>query len=929
MKKLLLIFALLYGFLSYSQAGPTLGVGLEALTLNKGTIDVEVLTKIIMKKQKELKNEALKRFMFKMFPETNYTSRYYVQNCLNILLNEKNPQVIEKEILELTTNYAIALGLTKALIELNDNNVFEATTALPTAPKTTPTEKATSDAKTAVDLKEKPTFDQRITDLRNTKYKSTRITNINDEITDVKSDLEKAITSEKYYKSKRLNKRLKRLNSRLFAIKMRNEINLAVVQEPVATSTNEITFGTKLDIVSLSLSENELIRKKGFFKNKIDFREEVNLGALNLDLQKVSVMTNKIDILIKPYIENYEIIKAFLSNSDSGDNAKNITEELNKIYLNQLTQNKDFIKTFDGYFNDKANVNSSQLIQSLNEAKFLKKLLTIKSKLKVLENINPAEIEKLKNEITTNVKFDDSYIQINKAKDFVNPLIEKYNEILDLGKELKIKELEVFSKITKKINTAEYYIKNSDNKSKSLISNIEKDINEKAILNQDIKKLENEKMLLLQKAPDTIVVSIDSLITSNKNAINLIDNRYTLDKIEEIKNAFNTINVNDNLIKLDEILDLKLKDAKELITSSSVFFNEFLEILIKDIKVLELNLNLSQLKSADKDKIVSVYVDLFEKLNHLKNNKNITLEDVNFLEKNILKRVYETKLIDVSGVDENYDKLITQIKFLAPLLKIKIITDKNLNFKYSKSFISLFEFIGNLNKLDEAETYTSIIDLLRENSEIILTDLPEGKFKEGYTIFINGMKKYTLINTSDDVKNEYVEIDIVSFLNDLQQYYERNNPSKFSLYLSVGLNQNLFFNEFTFPESSEKINSIGFASEKIGVKYKLLDFKKYRGYENVIKSDVYLNKRSPFVNEWYVMTYGSGLLYSLANTSTNQNFSFAHIGFGTGIRFYNALDVNLTIGLPFVKNENFGNNGFIGIGLDIPLGEYLEGLGNK
>lgn len=252
---------------------------------------------------------------------------------------------------------------------------------------------------------------------------------------------------------------------------------------------------------------------------------------------------------------------------------------------------------------------------------------------------------------------------------------------------------------------------------------------------------------------------------------------------------------------------------------------------------------------------------------------------------------------------------------------------------------SLFEFISNLDNLDKAQTYESIINLLREYSHIVEGQLPNSKFKEGYIIFINGMKKYTLINSSPE--NQYVEIDIVSFLNDLQQFYNRNNPSRFSLYLTLGLNENFFFKDFTFPDDGseaenpdnpkkpETIKTIGFASEKIGVKYKIYDFKKYRGYENVIKDDVYLNKRAPFINEFYTILYGSGLLYTLANTSTDQNFDFPHVGAGVGLRFYNALDFNVILGFPFVKDRNFGKDGFIGIGLDIPLGEYLEKVGNK
>jgi len=91
MKKLLLVFLIfIIVEKNYGQENPTLGIGLESLTLSKGTIDVEVLTKVILEKQKELKNEALKRFMIKMFPDNNYTTRFYVQNCLNICIPPSN-----------------------------------------------------------------------------------------------------------------------------------------------------------------------------------------------------------------------------------------------------------------------------------------------------------------------------------------------------------------------------------------------------------------------------------------------------------------------------------------------------------------------------------------------------------------------------------------------------------------------------------------------------------------------------------------------------------------------------------------------------------------------------------------------------------------------------------------------------------------------
>lgn len=909
MKKLLVMVTLMYCFNAFGQAVPTLGVGLEALTLNKGTIDVEVLTKIIIQKQKELKNEALKRFMFKMFPETNYTSRYYVQNCLNILLNEKNPQVIEKEILELTTNYAIALGLTKALITLNDDNVFDVSNLSEVKP--------VSESKTSTDKGKIPTisYDERIKKLRDTKYKSTKITSLTNSIKKIKVSLDVAIAEKKYFKSKRYHKKLKRLNSRMFVFSMRNEIQPPISIEESTAKTGEISFGTKLDIVSLSLSENELIRKKGFFKNKIDFTEEVNLNAFNLDVKKVSIMTRKIDSLIKPYIQNYDIIKAYLNDFEMNDFDKNkksivnISNQLIDVYFNQFNLSDSDLTT-------------TGLVSIIDEAKNLKDALSLKNNIDYLTQLN---LNKLKYSVT-NSSFENNYLEIESTINQINPAISKYNEIIRCIDVLKLNNPTI--KLTK-FEGKKYKIDDF--------------FDSKSNLEEDYKKLENLKNEI-KNLKERLKQNLDTLASTEKDKIN-----NDLNKLNENIDAINKKNGLKNITSLNEVVSVlqkgiedlnsikdllllennaKIKNLKITILQSDVFFNEFLKEMIHNVeKKSKIN---SALSTEEKLIIATTLKDLYNKLNYIKNNnKNITLEDINFLENDILKRVFEAKLIDNLPSSSNYDMIINSIKNITPLLKMKIVIDKGLDIKYSKEFVSLFEFIGNLNNLNKAETYTSIIDLLRENSETIIEDLPEGKFKDGYEIFINGMKKYTLINTDEDVEKEYVEIDIVSFLNDLQQYYNRNNPSKFSLYLSVGLNQNLFFNEFTFPDSSEVINSIGFASEKIGVKYKLLDFKKYRGYENVIKSDVYLNKRSPFINDWYVITYGSGLLYSLANTSTNQNFSFAHLGFGTGIRFYNALDLNLTIGLPFVKNENFGKNGFIGIGLDIPLGEYLEGLGNK
>ena len=295
------------------------------------------------------------------------------------------------------------------------------------------------------------------------------------------------------------------------------------------------------------------------------------------------------------------------------------------------------------------------------------------------------------------------------------------------------------------------------------------------------------------------------------------------------------------------------------------------------------------------------------------------------MEKDVSKLLVELNIRDYNKENDSiYRNMISNINIIIPLLKIKALQGIDLG-EYNEELMTLFEFIANLNNLDKAETFTSIIDMLRTGSGKVEDNLKDDKFKDEYIIFINAIKKYTLVNTTEN----YVEVDVASFLNDIQTHFKKNNTSRFNLYLTLGLNENIFLGKsnFQFPDSTEKIKNIGFASEKLGLEIRLCSFTKYRGYENTIKNDVYLNKKAPFINNLHAVIYGSGLLYSIANTATSENFDFAHLGIGFGIRFYNALDVNIIVGFPFVKNSHFGDNAFAGIGLDIPLGEYLEKLG--
>lgn len=843
----------------FAQLNPTLGVGLETLTFNKGTIDVEVLTKVIMKKQKELKNEALKRFMLKMFPNTDYTTRFYVQNSLNILLNEKNPQVIEKEILELTTNYAISLGVTKAIEKL-DNTIF-----IPEHHNKNihfDYEKILNN----IDFKDEVEKYKKIETAINKDKRS-----LNDML--LHNNDPKYLIKTIKGNEKRLNQIERKL--------LKNNIDIGkALNKPI--QINLLTFGEKLDLVSLALSQDEFLKKKGFFKNKIDYTEESSF-IFSEDVDK-SIISN-INDKIKPYIQNYEIIKNFLKNTNI-ENSNNIAKDLESFYMSQMNMGSEFSKIIN---NDELFTLSKSEIDKLNYYNSILNEITKFNEYKNLQ-IDALETSKLnlieKTEIAENLN-----VKVESLRNSIS-ILNSVNKKFNLDKNL------VFENSKNKKNTNSIFNPPINDNDKKIIESI-----------KNLSLSSDEKQKISSK-----IDSITNNYTINPNFIK---------EIRDFKSTIKTI----EFVKFTKGIDSLVTLSKNSIFKNPTFLTQFLKNLTDKIEKGESYSTTVNTDAESKNKTAILISKIYQKLQLFKNENNYSISDITSLENELLNELVGLKYIDPNSNTAFYNELIKGIHNLTPLLKVKLINDKKLTIKYDNELLSLFEFIGNLDKLDKAKTYGSIIDLIKENSLTIAENLPNGKFKDAYNLFINGVKKYTLINPK--AEKEYVEIDVVSFLNDLQQYYNRNNPSKFSLYLTIGLNQNMFIDKFNFPDNSEQISAIGFASEKIGVKYKILDFQKFKGYENAIKSDVYLNKRAPFINEWFISVYGSGLLYSLANTTTNKNFNFSHVGISTGFRFYNALDFNIMLGLPFVKNQPFGNNGFIGIGFDVPLGEYLEALGNK
>lgn len=776
-----------YNINAAAQMNPTLGVGLEELTFNKGTFDAELVAKIIREKQKELGKEALKYFILKMFPDQNYATKYYVQNSLHLLLNEKNPQVIEKELLELTTNYALALGIAKVYYNLDD-----------------------------------------------IKYADPEIRKL---VLDVLNNDSKA------------------------------------------------NYSKFVDIVSLALSNCEKIRNKGFYKKRVDYTSESTETS-----KDVIKLRDKITEQIGNYTEHFEIIQEFFTKHQDQRAVVDIATNLIQGYrqeVNLLLQ-QDHI---------------DKIIKSISKAVDGDKQLSDKVKNYIDSNSEyfsaQQEVRLLENQLAEVNNLDKYGIKYGDAS-------QKLSKIL--------KEINILS-TTSTTGTDSITVSASAARRAA----IDQLIDEKLKLEEEIQ----ENRVGFQKIVDTLKLNLvienyvpnEGYLTNLK--LKLQSESPSIKKLADANTKLRSVTV--ELFGDKDFLKGYIKKLLDMISSGSAspFY-----------KQLELpQSNLTEQYADDVAELYNVLYTLYEK-------ENAALSDIKYLEQTTIPNLIKYSLY-VSKDASQFKNAIDNFKALSLLLKINAIQSslvKDKTFFYSKQLDNILLFVSQLDKLDKAETYVSIINLIRENADELARTLiandesAEHNFANLYILFTNAIKKYTLINSD----KQYVEVDVISFLNDLQVYYEKNNKSWFSLYLTLGLSENFFFRKVTFPDFEEKISTVGFASEKLGIKFKLHDFKiRDTVYSQTVKDDVYLDRRFPFINEMYSVVYCSGLLYSLANTATNEHFDYPHVGVGIGVRFYNALDLNLTLGLPFVENYNFGDLQFLSIGLDIPLSEYLERIGKE
>lgn len=973
-----------YGQSSYQA--PTLSAGLDNVTFKQGTLDVELLAKIISEKQRELVREGIKRTIYKSIGNSKKLddlTQFYIERVVDVIFNEKNHKVITKRVLEETTNYLFILGITKYILESKNeaiNFLFLEEDSFKNLDKNQ--ENFTNSESIQIkEINKKLNIKQELENIESYSLKNAIITSIltiskeipivkelgllndfnylehrkiyNSSLSNDENNLIKLISLEKYFDFEKIDSiSIENFGGTLIDLLMespKDETDISYLNGTLnvkkCISILRIYWNIK-ELISNSNILKDITSKSGIkfnsvinnFNSVIDKYKKSNIYSkdskdliFNIkkrDINKsfttlnglIRVKESKIDK--RTYIQTIRSLKSIqkaLINSKRDIRYNKIISILNK---------NTYVDNISGNYSFNENTEIFKLLNELQDIPVVKNL--IQNRIPNLPNMEfnssvfnafLKNIEALKIDMTELTKVVTD-LQVKKNIFYVNHILEAHettkkniNNLSNLKNQQefigslnnqtsKLQSDKFFTTVIPKFQSSYTESRKLYKFNQGLKALYQSYLNNDNSLNEFVKNKDFE--LLNKNALEQFLKdgsNIQEVITYYKTSISKIQlEDYTASNIQypkssvfdsislELKRFFNNVNLSD----------IHNISSEALFTT----IRKKLEVLSLDTKE---NQSLSTEESESLKKLYSIFIDRF--LEDNVDNLNI----IRLLDQDLL-----SELFVLSNKLENGNKLkeiIRSIEFSITSLMIKKM-EKNKDFLSSKNIdhiLNFLKFIGNIKEFNKAETFTFLLKTMDDYQYLLnfedenLRIIPD---------LINSLRTYSII----DYDNNLIEIDVASVLiHLLEKYQEKSNVI---FYATVGVNQFFIPNFDKNNPSSTNYNfgSFNAASEKIGAKWKLIDWNKkyYRESELIHKI-----RRKAYVSDYYIMGYVSGILYKIADTSGN-NFDSAQIGLATGFTFFNSLDFNVSVSVPF-DSEPF-NNYILGFSFDIPLSEYLKRL---
>lgn len=617
-------------------------------------------------------------------------------------------------------------------------------------------------------------------------------------------------------------------------------------------------------------------------------------------------------------MEQYERANAYLSMEISDpeffpylENVRSTMQKRIEMFFNfyQLIQELDY---FEGQSLDEIrNKYIDQLKTSMNDSVKLKKMDKSNPFIDISRKITEVET------IFTNAKFHLKRIKKER---------EKVNTIQQSIKDIKSKEQSEF---------ISNYSKQEDNK---LIKNLKRQAAYIAIdsilfsaksIETEFENLKNFKIFSHANQLSKIIKRLDYLEKTDYNySFSIADTTFV--KEYEYKN--------DSILLLTSLLAEEIDRYERDIYADLLSQNNYVSFNLRIFKESIQDFEAQNLSEEDQEILAQVYSYIsslekpgnnllsFEFISHLRHEIIPQLVAINIK----YRRQYNTKnTIKEIIPDETETNQQISIESLENILNFGYFMRIN-SFYDPENLISpeiirlsarFIDMISRLNKLDEVQTYSVFFDALNDAGNIF----PDSKAITTFNNFSNNVLKHTIL----DNKENTIEFDVESFIMLLYDRYKDVSVNNWGLYFSIGLNQATFLKTATFTKpdnTTYELDNLAFAAEKIGFKYKIIDFN-----ERALVKRQYANKyysAKPLISDWHLITYGSGLLYNVVNTTTNENnFKTPLLGIGMGITFYNSMDLNVFYNIPAEKDAF--QKSMIGFSFDIKLGEYIQELNKQ
>jgi len=260
------------------------------------------------------------------------------------------------------------------------------------------------------------------------------------------------------------------------------------------------------------------------------------------------------------------------------------------------------------------------------------------------------------------------------------------------------------------------------------------------------------------------------------------------------------------------------------------------------------------------------------------------------------------------------------------------------NINLNLSFINVFT---KIDEFDKVETYSSFLNQLSDAGDVFSDE----EMRKSINRIITFVRSY--IKVSNDTMGKLsLNLDVEGFLYNIQKTpYNKFRPLEF--HFTVGANTASFQKDL-ITNSGDTIRNYSFIGEKIGIKFKLWDYKyvrsfskgetfTYKHWYNLFRSNhvTYLRTsppKEPTISNIHLLLYGSGILYNIVNTGTTKSFNSPLVGVGVGVTFFNDLDFNVSWGRPILNNKSFNDSSvpsFFNVGFDIQFIEYYDRLNQK